>query len=159
MSENKDILVSGKVGGNIKSSYARKVEKDSPQQGDFKSRNRHSYQSEGRDTFVIAPMPNEDGKVVTTDLSFQAQEFLSSGKNRIQINNQVDDVLHINTVPDEEINYKNIPLIKKYISQFGQIKSMYGLWARVKSKKRRLISNAIKKARFLGLISYPDQII
>ena len=163
--QNKN-LISGKTGGDFKaqkSNYAKKVEikEGRDDKGSFQ-RNTRRYNNDGKngfEEFIISPIPNDEGKVEDATLSYQAQEFLASNKNRIQINNQVNDIESINLVPDEEINYKNIDFLKKHMSQFGQISSMYSLGLKVKSKKKRLLSNAIKKARFLGLISYPDQIV
>jgi len=49
-----------------------------------------------------------------------------------------------------EVNYKNIKLLKKYISDSGRI-----LPSRITSvsfKKQRELANSIKRARLLGLI-------
>ena len=56
----------------------------------------------------------------------------------------------LSTKDAPEINYKNIKLLKKYISESGRI-----LPSRVTSvsfKKQRLLSKSIKRARLLALI-------
>ncbi|QDY86676.1 30S ribosomal protein S18 [Mycoplasma anserisalpingitidis] len=50
------------------------------------------------------------------------------------------------------VDYKNLELLKRYISGTGQIKSssMSGTCA----KHQRSVSNAIKRARFVALLPY-----
>ena len=53
------------------------------------------------------------------------------------------------------IDYKNIKVLKKFISENGKI-----IPSRVSSvsfKKQKLLSRAIKRARFLGLMSYTEK--
>jgi ribosomal protein S18 len=115
------------------------------------------YTRVGREEFKISPIPNEDGQIVEVDLSNQAQEFIKSGKNRIQINNQSNDILEINSIDEAAIDYKNLPLLKKYTTQFDLIKQMSAIGLRTNMRKKRLLAKAIKRARFLALLSYPDQ--
>lgn len=53
-----------------------------------------------------------------------------------------------------EIDYKNIELLKSYISEAGKIvpSRITGTQARF----QRLLAKAIKQARFLGLLPYCD---
>ncbi len=54
----------------------------------------------------------------------------------------------------EEIDYKDIALLKNYLSETGKIvpSRITGVQARV----QRLLAQAIKRARFLGLLPYCD---
>ena len=55
-------------------------------------------------------------------------------------------------VPDEDINYKNLKLLSKYISERGKILS--SRITGVSAKKQRKLSQAIKRARNLALLSF-----
>ncbi len=54
----------------------------------------------------------------------------------------------------EDIDYKNIPLLKNYISETGKI--VPSRITGTSAKYQRKLSNAIKLARFLALIPYCD---
>ena len=58
-------------------------------------------------------------------------------------------------IPDEEINYKNIKLLNKYISERGKILS--SRITGVSAKKQRKLSKAIKRARNLALLSFIEK--
>ncbi len=51
-----------------------------------------------------------------------------------------------------EVDYKNIHLLKKFISERGKI--IPRRLAGVSSKKQRQIALAVKRARFLALLPY-----
>jgi small subunit ribosomal protein S18 len=50
------------------------------------------------------------------------------------------------------IDYKNIDLLKKYITKFGKIVPRYYSWVCLKNQKK--LSSAIKKARIMALIPF-----
>jgi small subunit ribosomal protein S18 len=54
-------------------------------------------------------------------------------------------------IPLEEINYKNVKLLVKFLSERGKI--IPSRVTNVEVKKQRALSNAIKKARHLALLS------
>ncbi len=56
----------------------------------------------------------------------------------------------LSAVPVEELNYKNFNLIKKHISKRGKI--LQSRVTGVSKNKQKLLSQAIKRARNLGLI-------
>jgi len=54
-----------------------------------------------------------------------------------------------------EIDYKDVPLLKGYISESGKI--VPSRITGTKAKYQRQLSNAIKRARFLALLPYCDR--
>lgn len=61
----------------------------------------------------------------------------------------------LSDVPESEINYKNLKLISKFISERGKI-----LPSRITSvcaKKQRKLAQAIKRARVLSLLSFIEK--
>lgn len=50
------------------------------------------------------------------------------------------------------IDYKNIELLKKYITKFGKIVPRYYSWVCLKNQKK--LANAIKRARIMALIPF-----
>jgi small subunit ribosomal protein S18 len=59
-------------------------------------------------------------------------------------------------VPMEKINYKNIKLLNKFISERGKI--IPSRISGVCMKKQRKLSQAIKRARILALLSFIDKV-
>ena len=55
------------------------------------------------------------------------------------------------------IDYKNIKLLLAFLTSYGKIRSQNK--TKISNKKQRLIANAIKKSRALGLIPFTFQII
>lgn len=50
------------------------------------------------------------------------------------------------------IDYKNVELLKKYITKFGKITPRYYSWVCLKHQKK--LANEIKKARVMALIPF-----
>lgn len=50
------------------------------------------------------------------------------------------------------IDYKNIELLKKYITKFGKITPRYYTW--VSLKKQKELAQAIKRARMVALLPF-----
>ena len=55
-------------------------------------------------------------------------------------------------VTEDQIDYKNIELLKKFIMECGRI--VPSRMTNVSAKMQRKITREIKKARFLGLLIY-----
>lgn len=53
------------------------------------------------------------------------------------------------------IDYKNIELLKKYITKFGKITPRYYTWVSLKNQKR--LANAIKRARMVALLPFVNR--
>lgn len=54
-----------------------------------------------------------------------------------------------------EIDYKNIRILSKFVSERGKI--IPSRITSVSVKKQRVLSQAIKRARYLGLMAYVDK--
>ena len=54
-----------------------------------------------------------------------------------------------------KVDYKNVKLLKRFISEKGKI--LPSRITSVSTKKQRELSKAIKRARFLALISYVNK--
>ncbi|MCV2499885.1 MAG: 30S ribosomal protein S18 [Candidatus Lightella neohaematopini] len=53
-----------------------------------------------------------------------------------------------------QINYKNVDILKNYVSESGKI--IPSRITGVSAKQQRIISRAIKRARYLSLMPYID---
>ena len=51
-----------------------------------------------------------------------------------------------------EIDYKNVELLKKYITKFGKITPRYYTWVSLKNQKK--LATAIKRARMVALLPF-----
>jgi len=56
---------------------------------------------------------------------------------------------------DEELDYKNIELLSRYVSERGRI--MPSRISSISAKKQRKLALAIKRARVLALMSFVEQ--
>ena len=54
-----------------------------------------------------------------------------------------------------EIDYKNVELLKKYITKFGKITPRYYTWVSLKNQKKLAI--AIKRARMMALLPFVNR--
>jgi small subunit ribosomal protein S18 len=57
----------------------------------------------------------------------------------------------LKAIPLSEINYKNLKLLNKFLTERGKI--LPSRITNVSPKKQKALANAIKRARFLALIS------
>jgi len=55
-----------------------------------------------------------------------------------------------------EIDYKNVELLKKYITKFWKITPRYYTWVSLKNQKK--IATAIKRARMLALLPFVNRL-
>lgn len=53
------------------------------------------------------------------------------------------------------IDYKNVELLKKYITKFGKITPRYYTWVSLKNQKK--LANAIKRARMVALLPFVNR--
>ena len=98
-----------------------------------------------------------------TDHKKQVQESLvpdSDGFLRVSLVNQgisvkKKRVCPLYNVSLEEIDYKNLKLLNKYLSERGKI--LPSRVTGVSSKKQRKLAQAIKRARNLALLSYIEK--
>ncbi len=52
----------------------------------------------------------------------------------------------------QDINYKNVELLKKYITKFGKIVPRYYSWVSLRNQKK--LAKAIKQARIMALLPF-----
>lgn len=58
-------------------------------------------------------------------------------------------------LPIEDLDWKNFPSLRRFVSERGKIRSR-----RITGLSRRqqaMVANAVKRARTMGLLAYPDQ--
>lgn len=76
-------------------------------------------------------------------------------RGKLQLFNRKSVETPINNIPMSEVSYKNIPLLKKFLTIANNIIS-----SRVTSaiyRRQRVLKVAIKRARELALLPYPGQ--
>jgi len=66
------------------------------------------------------------------------------GKRRPRIRNRIENI--------EDINYKNLELLQRYISERGKI--VPRKTSRIGAREQRLLAREIKRARHLALLPY-----
>ena len=82
----------------------------------------------------------------------EKDEFLKISLVNQGISIKKNRVCPLHDVPDKDIDYKNLELLDKYISERGKI--MASRITGVCLKKQRKLAKAIKRARNLALLSF-----
>nr|AZN62483.1 ribosomal protein S18 [Pseudotaxus chienii]QVX28244.1 ribosomal protein S18 [Pseudotaxus chienii] len=99
------------------------------------SRNTSKYKPSSRNTSKYKPFSRRTSK------------YKSSSRNQRSFRKRLSPI-----GPGEQIDYKNISLISRFISEQGKILSRRV--NRLKLKQQRLITRVIKQARILSLIPF-----
>jgi len=86
----------------------------------------------------------------------EKEEFLKISLVNQGISIRKNRICPLSDIPDEDINYKNLSLLNKYISERGKI--MASRITGVSLKKQRKLAQAIKRARNLALLSFVEKI-
>jgi len=87
-------------------------------------------------------------------LSREAKNLLKS-KKEIKLFNQRGRKNFVNKIPLAEITYKNIDLLKQFLNPIGGI--LPSRVTRVDRKHQRAVKIAIKRAREMSLLPFPNQ--
>lgn len=82
----------------------------------------------------------------------EKDEYLKISLVNQGISIKKNKVCPLHDVPDKDIDYKNLELLNKYISERGKI--MASRITGISLKKQRKLSKAIKRARNLALLSF-----
>jgi len=82
----------------------------------------------------------------------EKDEYLKISLVNQGISIKKNKVCPLHDVPDKDIDYKNLELLNKYISERGKI--MASRITGVSLKKQRKLAKAIKRARNLALLSF-----
>lgn len=98
-----------------------------------------------------------DLKLAKEDLNKLSRSAIALIKHRgkLQLFNRKSVVTPINDINLSEISYKNVPLLRKFLTMGNNILS-----SRVTSAaydRQRILKKAIKRARELALLPYPGQ--
>ncbi len=87
-------------------------------------------------------------------LSREAKNLLKS-KKEIKLFNQRGRKNFVNKIPLVEITYKNIDLLKQFLNPLGGI--LPSRVTRVDRRHQRAVKIAIKRAREMSLLPFPNQ--
>ncbi len=93
-----------------------------------------------------------ENKNETQNQNQEKDEFLKISLVNQGISIKKNRVCPLHDVPDKDIDYKNLELLNKYISERGKI--MASRITGVCLKKQRKLAKAIKRARNLALLSF-----
>ena len=93
-----------------------------------------------------------ENKNETQNQNQEKDEFLKISLVNQGISIKKNRVCPLHDVPDSDIDYKNLDLLDKYISERGKI--MASRITGVCLKKQRKLAKAIKRARNLALLSF-----
>ncbi|MFT4967511.1 MAG: small subunit ribosomal protein S18 [Candidatus Deianiraeaceae bacterium] len=114
---------------------------------------------QGDDNYIDVDFDDNYGdlKMPKEDLNKLSRSAIALIKHRgkLQLFNRKSVVTPINDINVSDISYKNIPLVKKFLTLGNNIIS-----SRVTSaeyRRQRFLKKAVKRARELALIQYPGQ--
>ncbi len=93
-----------------------------------------------------------ENKNETQNQNQEKDEFLKISLVNQGISIKKNRVCPLHDIPDADIDYKNLELLNKYISERGKI--MASRITGVCLKKQRKLAKAIKRARNLALLSF-----
>nr|YP_009578614.1 ribosomal protein S18 [Taxus globosa]QBK33592.1 ribosomal protein S18 [Taxus globosa]QBK34986.1 ribosomal protein S18 [Taxus globosa]QBK36709.1 ribosomal protein S18 [Taxus globosa] len=109
------------------------------------SRNTSKYKPSFRNTSKYKPSSRNTSKYKPS--SRNTSKYKPSSRNKRSFRKRLSPI-----GPGEQIDYKNISLISRFISEQGKILSRRV--NRLMLKQQRLINRAIKQARILSLIPF-----
>nr|QBK33756.1 ribosomal protein S18 [Taxus wallichiana]QBK34576.1 ribosomal protein S18 [Taxus wallichiana] len=109
------------------------------------SRNTSKYKPSSRNTSKYKPSSRNTSKYKPS--SRNTSKYKPSSRNKRSFRKRLSPI-----GPGEQIDYKNISLISRFISEQGKILSRRV--NRLMLKQQRLITRAIKQARILSLIPF-----
>nr|YP_009388049.1 ribosomal protein S18 [Taxus baccata]YP_009500183.1 ribosomal protein S18 [Taxus fuana]YP_009578368.1 ribosomal protein S18 [Taxus contorta]WET57694.1 ribosomal protein S18 [Taxus sp. 'Mandiya type']ALK00968.1 ribosomal protein S18 [Taxus baccata]AXC48256.1 ribosomal protein S18 [Taxus fuana]QBK33018.1 ribosomal protein S18 [Taxus contorta]QBK33510.1 ribosomal protein S18 [Taxus contorta] len=111
------------------------------------SRNTSKYKPSSRNTSKYKPSSRNTSKYKPSSRNTSKYKYKPSSRNKRSFRKRVSPI-----GPGEQIDYKNISLISRFISEQGKILSRRV--NRLMLKQQRLITRAIKQARILSLIPF-----
>jgi len=92
---------------------------------------------------------------VNPEENVEQESFLKISLANQGMNLKRRRVCPLKDVPIEDINYKNLKLLNKYVTERGKIIS--SRISGVSSKKQRKLAQAIKRARMMALMSFIEK--
>nr|AXZ71124.1 ribosomal protein S18 [Taxus wallichiana var. wallichiana] len=111
------------------------------------SRNTSKYKPSSRNTSKYKPSSRNTSKYKPSSRNTSKYKYKPSSRNKRSFRKRLSPI-----GPGEQIDYKNISLISRFISEQGKILSRRV--NRLMLKQQRLITRAIKQARILSLIPF-----